>query len=169
MQRLCNITHYILRWILMIFISLSNYIGITLSVRLSVQIRVRSITFFFASTLSYQIRWRVSHTFIIRIRHWPLISRSNFLTSLRVRPITSVCFDVSIPYWAQGSISMREFVAFIHVLTFDLKVKSNGFLTWLVFGPHILHIRWCVTYIHNLCMTLSLNIKIIFVSWLDRF
>ena len=57
------------------------------------------------------------------------------LTCLCVLPITSVCFDISIPYLAHGSITMRECVAFIHdpniMLTFDLKVKFIRILTWL--------------------------------------
>ena len=58
-----------------------------------------------------------------------------FLTSLRVRPIISICFDISIPYLAHGSITKRGCVKYIHdldmTLTFVLKVKFIGFMTLL--------------------------------------
>ena len=59
------------------------------------------------------------------------------LTCFRVLPMSSVCFDISIPYLAYTgmSTSIRECVAFIHdpdmMLTFDLKVNFIGFLKWL--------------------------------------
>ena len=48
----------------------------------------------------------------------------------------SVCwFDFGLPYLAHGSTTMRGCVKYIHdpdtTLTFDLKVKFIGFMTWL--------------------------------------
>ena len=58
-----------------------------------------------------------------------------FLSYLCVQPVISVCFDIGIPYLAHGSITMVGGVAYIHdpdmTLTFDLKVKFIGFITWL--------------------------------------
>ena len=49
------------------------------------------------------------------------------LLSLHVRPLPFVDFDISIPYLAHGSFTMRECVKYIHdpdtTLNFDLKVK----------------------------------------------
>ena len=60
---------------------------------------------------------------------------TGFLTCLPVRPVTFVCFDISILYLAHGSNTMRQCVTNIHdpdtALTFDLNVKIIGFLTWL--------------------------------------
>ena len=48
---------------------------------------------------------------------------------------TSVCFDIGLPYLAHESNTMRECVVYVHdpdnILTFDLKVKFIGFMTWL--------------------------------------
>ena len=47
--------------------------------------------------------------------------------------VTSVSFDIGIPYLAHGSITKRGCVKYIHdpdmTLTFDLKVKFIGFMT----------------------------------------
>ena len=52
-----------------------------------------------------------------------------------VRPITLFWFDIGLPYLAHGCITIRQCVANIYdpntTLTFDLKVKSIGFMTWL--------------------------------------
>ena len=135
----------------------------------------------------------VTRTFMFRIQCWPLTSTSNRLLScLLVRPVTSACFDIGIPYLAHGSIYMRGCVKYIPdhdtTLTFDLKIK--GFMTWfcvqasafLSFDIAILCLaRECITmvqrlaYIHELCMTLTfnLNIKILFSPliwvWKDIF
>ena len=106
-----------------------------------------------------------------------------FLLCFRVRPLTSVCFDIGIPFWAHGSITMRTCIAYIYdpvtTLTIDLKVKFIGFMTWLCvqasaflsFDKVILCLaRGCITmvrcfaYIHELYMTLTfdLNINILF-------
>ena len=54
---------------------------------------------------------------------------------LRVRPVTSVCFDIGILYLTGGFITMRVCVAYNHDLdttfAFDLKVNFIGFITWL--------------------------------------
>ena len=104
-----------------------------------------------------------------------------FLSCLRDQPLTSVCFDIGIPCLAHVSITMRACVTFIYdsdrTLTFDLKVKFIGFMTWfciratafLSFDIVILCLTHeCITmvqyvaYIHDLCMTLifDFNIKI---------
>ena len=36
------------------------------------------------------------------------------MSCLHVRPVTSVCFDIGIPYLAQGSITIRGYVKFTH-------------------------------------------------------
>ena len=85
---------------------------------------------------------------------------------------------------AHGSITMRGCVKHIHnpdmPLNFDIKVKFIGFITWLCvqvsaflsFDIVILcsarecfTMVWCVVYIYELCVTLTLdlNIKIIFL------
>ena len=52
---------------------------------------------------------------------------------IRVRPITLLWFDIGLPYLAQGCITIRRCVVYIHdpdmTLTFDLKVKFKGFMT----------------------------------------
>ena len=54
------------------------------------------------------------------------------LSCLHVQPVTSVSFDIGIPYLAYGSITMRGCMILIRqTLTFDLKVKFIGFMTWL--------------------------------------
>ena len=91
-------------------------------------------------------------------------------------------FDTGISYLAHGSISMIP----IRHWPFDLHVKFIGVLTWLCVRattflsfdkviPYLVHqcitmVR-CVTYIQNLCMTLTfgLNIKIIFSPWMYLF
>ena len=126
---------------------------------------------------------------MIQIGCWPLTSRSFYrlLSCLHVQPVTSVSFDIGIPYLAHGSITKIGCVKCFHdpdmTLTFDLKVKFIGFMTWLCvqaspflsFGIVILcyacgcitMVR-CVTYSHELCMTLTfdINIKIIFSQWI---
>ena len=82
-------------------------------------------------------------------------------------------------------VSLLEDVSGTFILTFDLKVKFKGFLTWLcvraavllsldIVIPYLAHecitMRWYVTYmyIQDLCTTstFSLNIKIIFSPWM---
>ena len=52
---------------------------------------------------------------------------------VRVRAITSLFFEVGIPYLAYGCITMRRCVMYIDdlcmTLTFDLEIKNIGFLT----------------------------------------
>ena len=70
----------------------------------------------------------MSHTctFIIRIRYWPLTS------SLCVRHITSVCFDISIPYWAW----------FEHILMYIIQmVRTQVLTTYEVFTTSHNHIE----------------------------
>ena len=58
-----------------------------------------------------------------------------FLKCLRVRPVTSVCFDIGISN-AHKFITMRRCVAYI-TLTLDLRVKFIGFLTCFLFGLQV--------------------------------
>ena len=97
--------------------------------------------------------------------------------------------DIGLPYLAHGSITMKVCITYIHdpdtILTFDLKVKFIGFMTWICvqasafssFDIAILYLaRECitivryVTYIHELCITLTfdLNIKIFIYLSLSR-
>ena len=119
---------------------------------------------------------------------WPPGQFYRLLSCLHVQPVTSVSFDIGIPYLAHGSITKRGCVKYIHdpdmTLTFDLKVKFIGFMTWLCvqaspflsFGIVILcyacgcitMVR-CVTYSHELCMTLTLISKLYFhnvIEWI---
>ena len=99
---------------------------------------------------------------------------------LHVRSVTSVSFDICIPYLAHGSFTMRGCVKYSHdldtTLTFDLKVRFFRFITLLCVQASaflsfdivilclarecIIMVR-CVALIHELCMTLpfDLNIK----------
>ena len=69
---------------------------------------------------------------------WPPGQFYRLLSCLHVQPVTSVSFDIGIPYLAHGSITKRGCVKYIHdpdmTLTFDLKVKFIGFMTWLCLG-----------------------------------
>ena len=51
---------------------------------------------------------------------------------LRARLVISVCFEIGIPYLADGSITMSGCIAYIHdpdkTMTFDLKAKFIGFM-----------------------------------------
>ena len=137
------------------------YIGITLSVRLSVHIHVRPITFFwFDIGLPYLAHLDdVSRTFMIRIWPWTFTLRSNlwgpwlvfvsgpliffFDWHLAHRWLSCVHsysrFDDDLwplaYHLAHVSITMRGCVKYIHdpdtTLNFDFKVKFIGFMTWL--------------------------------------
>ena len=100
---------------------------------------------------------------------------------IRVRPITFLWFDISLPYLAHGCITMRGCVGYIHdpdtTVNFDLKVKFIGFLTcfrvrpitffWIDIGlPYLAHgcitIRQCVPYIHDPDSMLTFDLKVKF-------
>ena len=84
-----------------------------------------------------------------------------FLTCLRVRPVTSVCFDIGVSY-AHESITMRRCVAYI-TLTLDLRVKFIGFwhvfvraigflffdIVILYFAHERIPMRWCIIHFHK--------------------
>ena len=112
--------------------------------------------------------------FDINIWHQGLIYR--ILSCIRVRLVTFVCFDIGIPYLAQGSITVRGYVAYIQdpdtTLSVELDVKM-GFMTWLCFflsfvifilclARECITMVQCVAHFYDLCMTLTfdLNIKI---------
>ena len=95
------------------------------------------------------------------------------------RPVTSVSFNIGIPYLAHGCMTMRECVKYIHdpdtTLTFDLKVKFIGFMTWLCVKASVflcfdivilclacecITMVGCVAYIYELCMTLTFDLNI---------
>ena len=109
------------------------------------------------------------------------------MSCLHLRSVTSVGFDIGIPYLAHGSITMRGCVKYINdsdtTLTFDLKVKFKVFMTWLCvqesaflsfdivivcLASECITMVRCVAYIHELCMTFifDINIKIIFSPWI---
>ena len=98
--------------------------------------------FFLYLTLAYHIwymglsLWEdVICAFMFLIRFWPQGQIYRLLSCPHVWPVTSVCFDIGTPYLAHWSITMRGCVKYIHdpdtTLTFDLKVKFIGFMTWL--------------------------------------
>ena len=72
---------------------------------------------------------------MIQIGFWPPGQFYRLLSCLHVQPVTSVSFDIGIPYLAHGSITKRGCVKYINdhdmTLTFDLKVKIVGLMTWL--------------------------------------
>ena len=83
-----------------------------------------------------------------------------FLTCLPVPPATFVCFDISILYLAHGSKTIRQCVKNIHdpdiALTFDLKVKIIGFLTWLrVRSTAFLSFDIVIPYFARECITIG--------------
>ena len=57
------------------------------------------------------------------------------LSRLHVRHVTSVSFNIVMPYFEHGDITIRGCVKYIRdpdmTLTFDLKVKFIAFKTWL--------------------------------------
>ena len=115
-----------------------GYIEITLSVRLSVQIRLRPITFFLDwHWLTIFGTWVSPKRRCVAYIHDPDTTLSfdlnvkfiGFLTCFRVRSITFLKIDIGLPYLAHGCITIRLCVAYIHGpdLTFDLLVKFIGF------------------------------------------
>ena len=78
-------------------------------------------------------------TFMFPVRCWPLTSVKFkcfchvFMSDLYF--LLSVSFDIGIPYLTHGPITMRGCVKYIHdpdrTLTFDLKIKFIGLMTWL--------------------------------------
>ena len=119
---------------------------------------------------------------------WPRGLIYRLLSCLHVRPVTFVSFEIGIPYFAHGSITMRGFVKYIHdpdmTLNFDLKVKFIGYMTWLCvqasaflsFDIVILCLAYewitmvrCVAYIHDLDLTLNYDLKVNFIGFLTCF
>ena len=98
------------------------------------------------------------------------------------------CFDIGLPYLAQGCISMRQCAAYLHdlgmTLTYDLKVKFIGFLTllfvWtitfftLTLAYHTWHmgaspwdnLLYILIYVHDLDTTLIFDLKVKFIGFL---
>ena len=123
-----------------------GYIGITLSVRLSVQIRVRPITFlWFDIGLPYLAHGCITMRRCVAYIHDPdttlnfdlKVKFKGFLTCFHVWPITFFWIDIGLPYLAHGCITIRQCVAYIHdpdsMLTFDLKVKFKGFCRVVIY------------------------------------
>ena len=133
--------------------------------------------------------WHVHSCSLFDVDLWPQGHIYRLLSCLHVRPVTSLSFDIGIPYLTHGSIIMRGCVKYIHcpdtsTLTFYLKVKFIGFMTWLYVQTSGFFLSFdivilclarecipmirCVAYIYELCMTLTfdLNIKIIFPPWI---
>ena len=120
--------------------SSGGYIEINLSVRLSVQIRVRPITFFWIDIgLQYLAHGCITVRRCAAYIHDPdttlnfdlKVKFIEFLTCFCVRPITFFWIDIGLPYLAHGCINIRWCFTYIHdpdsMLTFDLKVKFIGF------------------------------------------
>ena len=107
------------------------------------KIRVLSITFLVWQLLTIFGTWMYHHETMCRVHSWSRFENDlwpqdqiyRFLSCLRVRSITSDCFDTDVPNLANRSITLREWVARVHnpdvSLTFDLKVKFIGLMTWL--------------------------------------
>ena len=174
--------------------SSGGYIEITLSVRLSVplsvQIRVRPITFlWFDIGLPYLAHGCITMGRCVTYIQDPdttlkfdlKVNFIGFLTCFCVRPITFVWFDIGLPYLAHWCITMRRCVAYIHdpdtTLNFYIKVKFIGFLTcfrvrpitffWIDIGlPYLAHgcitIRQYVAYIHDPDSMLTFDLKVKF-------
>ena len=79
------------------------------------------------------------------------------------------CFEIGLSNLAHSTSQWED--VNIHdpnsMLTFDLKVKFIGIFPWLcvrtIFGHECISVGQCVTYIHELCMTLTVCLgKIIF-------
>ena len=214
--------------------SLGGYIGITLSVRLSVQICVRFITFiWFDIGLPYLAHGSITMRQCVVYIHDPnttLTSRSHlqlfymfscpasnyffYLKSayhiwhmclspwedmsctymmltltfdlkvklkgflcLRVRPVSSVCFDIGIPYLTNESITMRGCVMYIHDFDVDLwpqdqiyRVHDIALCSGHIFFSFDIVILcltcecitrvWWVAYFHGHCMNLTFDLNI---------
>ena len=125
-------------------------IFVCLSVHLSVQIRVRPITFFwFDIGLPFLahgcITMRQCVVFIFdpdKTFNFDLkVKFIGFLTCYCVQPISCFCFVIGLPYFAHGCITIRWYVAYMFMLdltlNFDLKVKFIGFFT--CFGIWVYH------------------------------
>ena len=99
----------------------------------------------------------------------PKVKFIAFLSCLRVRPITSDCFDNGIPKLAHGCITIRQCVADIHdndtILTIDLKVKFIGFMTWLcVRATYFLYFDIVILCLENECSTIWYAVSRTFMS-----
>ena len=141
------------------------------------------LTIFGIWVFHHEKMWHIQLCFWFDVDLWPQGQIYRLLSCLHFRLVTSVRLDIGIPYLSHGSITIRRCVKYIHdpntMLTFDLKVKFIGFMTWccvqalallscdlllLCLARKCYTIVRCVADIHELCMTLTfdLNIKIIF-------
>ena len=101
-----------------------------------------------------------------------------FLTCLCIQPTTSVCFDIGPSYLTHRSLSPWDNVLHTFMIltphwpwpegqicwVFDMALcKGHSFfLLWhsqTIFGTWVYHHELCVTYIHDLCITLTFGIK----------
>ena len=161
---------------------------------LSVQVSVRPTTFvlvwhwliIFGTRVYHHGKvWHVHSYFRSDSDFWPQGQIYRPLSCLHVRPEISLSFDIGILYLTHGPITMRGYVKYIRdpdrTLTIDLNVKFIGFMTGLcvqvsAFLSHDIVILCLarefitiirrVAYIHELCMTFDMNIKIIFSPWI---
>ena len=175
--------------------SSGGYIGITLSVRLSIHPSVcRFVSgplLFFGLTLVYHI-WHMGLAPCDKYIHVPDLMLTFFLKvnfigfcHFFMYTLQPLSLDIDIPSSAHGPFTMRGCVKYIHdpdmTLTFDLKVQFIGFMTWFcvqasAFLSFDIVILECITmvrcvmfmYIYELCMTLTddLNITNIFSTWI---
>ena len=85
-----------------------------------------------------------------------LQSQILFLSSIRVRPMTSLCFNIGILHLSHGSITMRACVAFIHDP--NMSCPSFMILICLVLWPQGLN----YTVYNMILCSLFLSDKIVF-------
>ena len=81
------------------------------------------------------------------VDHWPQGQIYRFLSCLHIRrPLTAVSFDIGIPYFAPGFITIREYVKYIHdpesTLNLNLKVKFIDCTTLLCVQASVFFVLW---------------------------
>ena len=146
------------------------------------------LTIFGIWVFHHEKMWHIQLCFWFDVDLWPQGQIYRLLSCLHVRLVTSVRFDIGLPYLAHGSITMRGCVKYIHgpntMFTFDLKVKFIGFMTWLCvqalafLSLDILLLclahgsitkRGCAKYNHDLNMTLTFDLKVKFIGFMTWF
>ena len=172
-----------------------RYIGITLSAPLSVQIRVQPAIFFLYWHTIFGT-WVYHHESMYSIYSWSQYDLDFWLQGqiyTRVFDMSlclthTFCFlwlwHIILGTWVYHNETMCHDIHDPNMtLTFYLKVKfivflkrlhvrATAFLSFDIIAPYLAHesltMGQCVTYIQDLCMTLTfcLNIKIIFSPWI---
>ena len=165
----------------------NHCLSVCLSVRLSLQILVRPISFFcFDIGLPYLAHGCITMRWCLAFIHD--LDKVKFIGFCHVFMFKlKLCFDIGITYLADGSITLKGCVTHIHdpdtTMTFDLKLKLIWFMTCLCvqasaflsfdivilcFARECITMVRCVVYIHELFITMAfdLNIKIILSPWI---